>query len=80
MKILGLEIKMYKQPNKECEHTTYSYKYNTDNDDLYVCNNCKLVGTLTGGEQIPNSYNMITNSYAYKNRIFTPLTIERSNQ
>lgn len=65
----------FKKKVSDCTHTAYSYKYNPDNEDLYSCDSCGIVGKLTGGEKIPNSYNMITNEYSYTGRIFTPLTL-----
>lgn len=66
----------FKKKEKVCTHKEYSYKYNADNEELYVCDSCKLVGRLIGGKQIPNSFNMITGSHSYTNRTFKPLTIK----
>lgn len=58
-----------------CSHEKYSYKYNSDNEELYICDNCSVAGVLTGGEEIPNSFNMITMVPSYKDQVFKPLTI-----
>lgn len=79
MKILGFDItKSAKKQSlkKTCEHTEYTYKYSPDNTDLYTCDRCGLVGRLVGGEQIPDSYNMITGDYAYKAQYFKALSLD----